>query len=162
MGSGVSGNYSGTSPTEASQPYAESYEVTPEMLQLDINRGVYNGTYELNPTAKKIENVINGEFIISNTRNRHLTYVIDMENNIIVAERNGNGFSGKATPHPTLIGGQNPKVKMAGIIYLERGKITGYNHFSGHYKPNIKSMNAAKEAFNKLPSYLFKGGNKNG
>ena len=84
-----------------------------------------------------------------------------MEDNIIVAERNGNGFNGKATPHPTLIGGKDPKVKMAGILYLENGKITGYDHKSGHYKPNIKSMDVAKKAFDKLPNYLFKGDKKN-
>lgn len=160
MGSGISGNYTGTRPTEASQPYASSYGVTPEMLQFDIDRGVYNGSYEKNPTAKNIYDAIDGECIISATRNKYLTYVIDMDDNIIVAERNGNGFGGKATPHPTLIGGKNPKVKMAGILYLEKGKITGYDHLSGHYKPNIKSMDAAKKAFKKLPSYLFKGGKK--
>lgn len=160
MGSGISGNYTGTRLTEVSQPYANSYGVVPEMLQFDINRGVYDGTYEKNPTAKNIYDVINGEYIISDSRNRYLTYVIDMNDNIIVAERNGNGFTGKATPHPTLIGGKNPKVKIAGIIYLEKGKITSYDNMSGHFKPNIKSMKVAQKAFSKLPSYLFKGGKK--
>ena len=159
MGSGISGNYNGT--LEESQPYASSYGVTPEMLQFDIDRGIYDGIYEKNPTAKNIYDVIDGEFIISNACNRYLTYVIDMDDNIIVAERNGNGFNGKATPHPTLIGGKDPKVKMAGILYLENGKITGYDHKSGHYKPNIKSMDVAQKAFDKLPNYLFKGDKKN-
>lgn len=158
MGSGISGIYSGT--LEKSQKYASSYGVTPNMLQFDINRGVYDTTYEKNPTAKNIYEVINGEYIISKNRDRYLTYVIDMNDNIIVAERNGNGFGGKATPHPTLIGGISPKVKMAGIIYLEKGKITSYDHHSGHYKPNIKSMDVAKKVFDKLPDYLFKGGKK--
>ncbi len=160
MGSGISGNYSGTKPIESSQIYAESYGVTPEMLQFDINRGVYDGTYEKNPTAQKIEDVINGEYIISESRDRYLTYVIDMNDNIIVAERNGNGFKGKATPHPTLIGGKNPRVKMAGILHLDKGKIVSYDNMSGHFKPNIKSMDVAKKVFDKLPSYLFKGGKK--
>lgn len=160
MGSGISGNYSGTRPIEVSQPYASSYGVTPEMLQFDIDRGIYDGAYQKNPTARNIYDVINGEYIISSSRNRYLTYVIDMNDNIIVGERNGNGFGGKATPHPTLIGGKDPKVKMAGILYLEKGKITGYDHLSGHYKPNIKSMDVAREVFNKLPCYLFKGENK--
>ena len=160
MGSGISGNYTGTRPTEASQPYASSYGVTPEMLQFDIDRGVYNGSYERNPTAKNIYDAINGEYIISARRDRYLTYVIDMDDNIIVAERNGNSFGGKATPHPTLIGGKNPRVKFAGILHLNSGKIISYDHMSGHYKPNIKSMNVAKKAFSKLPSYLFKGGKK--
>ena len=160
MGSGISGNYIGTRPTETSQPYSSSYNVTSEMLQFDINRGVYDGTYEKNPTARNIYDAINGEYIISSKRDKYLTYVIDMNDNIIVAERNGNGFNGKATPHPTLIGGKDPKVKMAGILHLNNGKIVGYDHMSGHYKPNIKSMDIAKKAFGKLPSYLFKGGKK--
>jgi hypothetical protein len=160
MGSGISGNYSGT--IEASQPYSNDYGVTPEMLDFDIQRGVYvNGEYEINPTAKNINDVINGEYIISNKRNKTMTYVIDLNDNIIVAERNGNGFNGKATPHPTLIGGKNPRVKMAGVLNLKDGKILSYDNMSGHFKPNIKSMKVAKEVFGKLPDYLFDGGKKN-
>lgn len=159
MGSGISGNYSGT--LEMSQPYSLSYEVCKDMLEFDIARGVYvNGTYEKNSTAKNIYDVINGEYIISNKRNKTMTYVIDLNDNIIVAERNGNGFNGKATPHPTLIGGKNPRVKMAGILHLKDGKILSYDNMSGHFKPNIKSMKVAKEAFGKLPDYLFDGGKK--
>lgn len=160
MGSGISGNYSGTKPNETSQPYAESYGVTPEMLQYDIDRGVYNGGYEKNPTAQKIENAINGEYLFSKNRNKALTYVVDMDDNLIVAERNGNGFTGKATPHPTLVGGKSPRVKIAGMIQVENGKIVSYDNMSGHFKPNIKSMDVAMKAFDKLPSYLFKGGKK--
>ena len=161
MGSGISGIYSGT--IEKSQPYSISYKVCEDMLQFDIDRGVYvNGTYDKNPTAKNIIDVINGEYIISNKRNKSMTYVIDMDDNIIVAERNGNGFDGKATPHPTLIGGANPRVKMAGILHLQEGKILFYDNMSGHYKPNIKSMKVAKNAFDKLPKYLFKGEKENG
>ena len=83
-----------------------------------------------------------------------------MSGNIIIGERNGNGYNGKATPHPTLIGGENPRVQMAGILTVENGKIVSYNHMSGHFKPNIKSMDAAHKAFGRLPSYLFKGGKK--
>ena len=158
MGSGISGIYSGT--LEKSQKYVSSYGVTPNMLQFDINRGVYDGTYEKNPTAMNIENAIKGEVIFSESRNKAFTYVIDMNDNIIIAERNGNGFTGKATPHPTLIGGKCPRVKMAGMLRMENGKIVSYDNMSGHYKPNIKSMDVAKKAFYKLPDYLFKGGKK--
>lgn len=158
MGSGVSGSYSGT--TEKSQSYAKDYGVTPEMKQFDIDRGVYNGKYEKNPTAKNINEIINGEYLFSKSTSKSYTYVIDMDGNIIIGERNGNGFDGKATPHPTLIGGVNPRVQMAGILTIKNGKIESYNHMSGHFKPNIKSMDVAHEAFGKLPSYLFVGGKK--
>jgi len=158
MGSGVSGNYSGT--TEKSQSYAKDYGVTPEMKQFDIERGVYDGKYDKNPTAKNIEDVINGEYLFSKDKSKNYTYVIDLSGNIIIGERNGNGYNGKATPHPTLIGGENPRVQMAGILTVKNGKIDSYNHMSGHFKPNIKSMDAANKAFGRLPSYLFKGGRK--
>jgi len=158
MGSGVSGNYNST--TEKSQDYAKDYSVTPDMLQYDISRGVYDGKYDINPTARKISDSIHGEFIESSTFDKSLTYVVDMNGNIIIANRNGNGFNGKATPHPTLIGGENPRVQMAGILHISGGKIVSYDNHSGHYKPNIQSMKVAEEAFGKLPSYLFKGGKK--
>ena len=158
MGSGVTGNYSGT--IEKSQTYMSSYSVTDEMLQFDIDRGVYDGKYDKNPTAKNILDAVNGEYLFSKDKTKNYTYVIDLDGNIIIGERNGNGFTGKATPHPTLIGGENPKVKMAGILHVENGKIVSYDHMSGHFKPNIKSMKEADKAFSKLPSYLFKGGKK--
>ena len=47
---------------------------------------------------------------------------------------------------------------MAGILCIKNGKIASYNHMSGHFKPNIKSINVAKKAFGKLPNCLFEGG----
>ena len=121
MGSGVSGNYSGT--TEKSQSYAKDYGVTLEMKQFDIVRGVYDGKYDKNPTAKNIEDVINGEYLFSKNKSKKYIYVIDLSGNIIIGERNGNGYNGKATPHPTLVGGENPRVQMAGILTVKNGKI---------------------------------------
>ena len=155
MGSGVSKQYTGTLPK--SQPYAKSYGVTKDMIEFDISRGVYKGTYEKNPTAGDIHDFIKGQCLFSEDNEKSYTYVIDLKGNIIIGERNGNGWNGKATPHPTLVGGKNPRVRMAGILHVEGGKIVSYDYMSGHYKPNIKSMKAAKKAFDKLPSYLFKG-----
>ena len=61
---------------------------------------------------------------------------------------------------PTLTGGENPKVKIAGILHVENGKIVSYDHMSGHFKPNIKSVKEADKAFSKLTCCLFKGGKK--
>ncbi len=36
------------------------------------------------------------------------------------------------------------------------GVMASYDYQSGHYKPNIKSMEVADEAFGKLPSTVFK------
>lgn len=154
MGSGKSGLYSGT--FGSSQPFSPSYSVMPDMNAADRERGIYgtNG-YKKNPTAKNINDAINGNYIGDKHTNRKFTYVIDLNGNIIIGERNGNGTTGTATPHPTLIGGKDPKVIVAGILDVRGGKIYSFDNLSGHFKPNIKSLEAAKEAFEKLPKSLF-------
>ena len=82
------------------------------MHEHDVKTGVYNGSYEKNPTAKKLTDMINGNYIGNkNTNEKGLPYVIDMDDNIIVGKRNGNGR------------GKDPKVKMAGLIEIRGGKI---------------------------------------
>lgn len=156
MGSGSHGPYG--SGNSGSQPYAPSYHVDPKMHQHDIDAGVYRGTYIKNPTAQKLINMINGNYIGNKTTNESaLPYVIDMSGNIIVGKRSGNGRAPGAlpTPHPTLIGGKDPQVQMAGLLKIGGGKILSYDNNSGHFKPNKKSMEIADEAFSKLPQSLF-------
>lgn len=154
MGSGSKGSYGGGS---GSQPYAPSYHVEKGMRERDVKNGIYhNGRYDKNPTAKNINDMINGNYIGSKTTNIDMPYVIDLKGNIILGKRNGNGREGAPTPHPTLIGGKDPQVQMAGIVHIQGGKIASYDNQSGHYKPNAKSMNVADEAFGKLPPTLFK------
>ncbi len=155
MGSGYSNLYSGTS--GHSQPYASAYKVTSSMHERDIKNGIYhNGKYDKNPTAVNIKDVINGNYIYSkNYNDNNLTYVIDHNGNIIFGRRNGNGRDGLPTPHPTLIGGKDPTVVIAGILKIRGGKIYDYNNMSGHFKPNIKSLEAADVAFSKLSKNLF-------
>lgn len=161
MGSGSGSSYNGT--RGGSQPYASFYHVEPKMHQMDIKNGTFHdGHYDKNPSAKNIKDMINGNYIVGKTYNNdNMPYVIDLKGNIILGKRNGNGRDGLPTPHPTLIGGKDPKVKMAGIVKIRGGKIYSYDNQSGHFKPNEKSMEAAHEAFGKLPSVLFKkkGGN---
>ncbi len=156
MGSGDESSYSGTN--GQSQPYAPFYHVVPKMLALDKKNGIYhNGRYDKNPTAEPLVNKISGSYIGSKTTNMKIPYVIDKKGNIIVGIRNGNGRGAGAlpTPHPTLIGGKNPKVKMAGILEIRGGKIYSYDDRSGHFRPNKKSLACADEAFDKLDPKLF-------
>ena len=154
MGSGKSGLYSGT--FGSSQPFSPSYSVMPDMNAADRDHGIYDDHgYEKNPTARNIEDAILGNYIGDKHTNRKFTYVIDLGGNIIIGERNGNGPGGDATPHPTLIGGRDPKVIVAGILDVRGGKIYSFDNQSGHFKPNIKSLEAAKKAFEKLPKPLF-------
>lgn len=154
MGSGRSGIYSGT--FGSSQSYAPSYAVMPDMRKADKERGIYGaGGYAKNPTAMPIVDAIRGNYIGDKHTNRLFTYVIDTKGTIIIGERNGRGTRGDPTPHPTLIGGKNPKVIVAGMLDIRGGKIYSYDHMSGHFKPNAKSLAAAKAAFEKLPKTLF-------
>ena len=160
MGSSYSNSYTNTK--ERSQPYQTYYHVIEGIIEDDKAKGSYvNGSYLKNPTAKNIYELINGEYIgDKNFSSDSLTYVIDENDKIIVGKRNGNGRDGIPTPHPSLIGGPDPKVKMAGILQVENGKIVGYDDRSGHYRPNKKSLEIAEEIFNKLPKHLFKNRRK--
>jgi hypothetical protein len=151
MGSGSSGPYG------KSQPFAPTYYVEKSMHQRDIEAGIFHdGHYDKNPTAKNLTEMINGNYIGDKRTNLDLPYVITTSGDIIVGRRNGNGKEGLATPHPTLIGGENPEVAMAGMLHIHGGKIASYDTNSGHFKPNSKSMPAADAAFSKLPPNLFK------
>lgn len=55
---------------------------------------------------------------------------------------------GKA-PHPTLIGGRNPQVQAAGMVYFKGGKIHRVVNISGHFKPNSNSIGVAESNFKK-------------
>lgn len=156
MGSSLSNSYTGT--RGASQPYSPSYHVEPAMHRMDIRNGTYHdGHYDKNPTARNINDLINGNYIVAKTFNaENMPYVIDLNGNIILGKRNGNGREGLPTPHPTLIGGKDPQVQMTGLVKIRGGKIISYDNRSGHYKPNIDSMFVADQAFNKLPSSLFR------
>ena len=81
--------------------------------------------------------MINRSYIGDKRTNIDLPYVITTNGDIIVGKRNGNGRDGLATPHPTLIGGRNPEVTMAGMLHIHGGKIDSYDTNSGHFKPNI-------------------------
>lgn len=154
MGSGSNNLYSSNS---GSQPYAYSYHVVDDMKQYDIDNGTYKGKYKKNPTAMKLTDAINGNYIVNKSFNGDaFTYVVDLDDNIIFGKRNGNGPKpAEGTPHPTLIGGKDPVVKMAGILKIRNGKIYSYDDRSGHFRPNSKSMHVADEAFSKLPKELF-------
>jgi len=155
MGSGYSGMYHGTH--GSSQRYASSYKVCKDMKKYDISRGICSekDVYIKNPTAKNIKSMINGNYIGNKNTNGIFVYAITTKGDIIVGKRNGNGKDGLATPHPTLIGGKNPKVKMAGMLEIAGGKIKSFNNESGHFKPNKKSMPTAKKIFEELGKNLF-------
>ena len=155
MGSGRHGPY------DVSQPFAPYYHVEKNMKKADMEKGVFsNGKYNKNPTAKNLKDLIDGNYIGNKRTNIIMPYVVTTSGDIIVGKRNGNGKDGLPTPHPTLVGGANPEVAMAGMLHIQGGKIVSYDNMSGHFKPNIKSMFVADNAFDTLPKSIFrkKGG----
>ncbi len=153
MGSGAGGPYSGTA--GGSQPFAELYYVIKKLLTLDkANNSLYTKTdgYFKNPTAIELRNAINGNSVyLGKTKlNGPITYVMDKQGRMIIGKRCNPNGAGKRSPHPTLIGGKNPAIQIAGIITFRGGKIYAIDNQSGHYRPNIKSMPKAEDYLAKL------------
>ncbi len=149
-----------------SQPYRKKYSVYGKMMKKDIKNGVYDVKtgYKKNPTAQNLGKMINGNYIVNKHFNKKVPYVITTNGEVIIGSRNGNGktLSRLPTPHPTLIGGKDPKVRMAGMLDIRGGKIYSYDNQSGHYRPNIKSMKWADKAFKNFPKHKkFNGGKNN-
>jgi len=153
MGSGLSGSYVGTG--GGSQSFAFSYSVVPSMKVKDMaDPDIYDPKkgYFKNPTATKLEDAIDGDSIYLQGKKAHgkMTYVMDEDGNIIFGKRKNPNNSKSRSPHPTLLGGKNPKVKCAGMITFNKGKIVSIDNDSGHYRPNLKSMVQVDKTLNKL------------
>lgn len=162
MGSGNKNLYSGTG--GGSQPYSEQYSVYEEMLYLDKkDADIYgkNGYFK-NPTAINLYDAISGNRILFEGKRQEgqYTYVLDLDGNLIFGKRCNPNDSRKRSPHPTLIGGKNPKVQCAGIIVFHKGKIQSINNQSGHYRPDIKSLEKVNDymqaLYNKNPELFDK------
>ncbi|WP_432775091.1 hypothetical protein AAFJ72_17995 [Brevibacillus gelatini] len=128
------------------------FKVDPAMQADDEAAGVLkNGSYIKNPTAKNLSDFITVSGKIgSKQMSGQYMYVVDTNGNIVIGTR-----AGQKMPHPTLIGGENPKVKAAGIVEIRGGQIYKIDNSSGHFKPSAESLKAAEEAFGKLPSSAF-------
>ena len=72
-------------------------------------------------------------------------------NNLILGSRaqwsTDKPFDEGKAPHPTLIGGDNPKVQAAGMVYFSDGRILRITNSSGHYKPSSDCLKKAEEIF---------------
>ena len=58
-------------------------------------------------------------------------------------------------PHPTLVGGSDPKVLSAGNVEIRGGKIYKVDNVSGHFKPGAGSLENSEGAFGRLPEHYF-------
>lgn len=77
-------------------------------------------------------------------------YVINKDYEIIIAARSGHQ---RDLPHPTLIGGDDPEVLSAGMVFFRDGRIIRvFINASGHFKPNhLSSIEVSIGAFSRLP-----------
>ena len=152
MGSGMSGSYSQTK--GGSQPYSELYSVFGSELRKDKeNPDIYGDSgYFKNPSAISLEEAIDGNrFMLAGHRiEGALTYVLDKSGNIIIGKRSNPNSKLKRAPHPTLIGGKDPQVQCAGIIVFRKGRIISVDNRSGHFRPDIKSLDKVIEVLDKL------------
>ena len=155
MGSGSKGPYGGNGSSGGSQPYAPTYHVVGEMMDRDkADSEIYNPStgYPKNPTAKNIADSIVHEHIEigGKTPNGPVTYVMDESGNIIIGKRSNPINPAKRSPHPMLIGGRDPIVQCADMLYFKNGKILSIDNQSGHFRPNSKSMDTVYNALKRL------------
>ena len=176
MGSGVSGLYAGTyganaaaggagksgssSKSGSSQEYAPQYSVVKKMHEKDRkNNAIWSekSGYYKNPSAANLEDCVSGRSIVYNggKANGKMTYVVDTNGNLIFGKRDNPVNPSTRSPHPMLIGGKDPQVKVAGMIEFRGGKIFSIDNDSGHYRPPSKSLKAAEEALSRLPKEVF-------
>ena len=153
MGSGNSSAYAGTG--GGSQPYAEKYGVYGEMLNIDKkDPDIYSKSsgYFKNPTAVSIDDSIDGNRIVfeGHRAEGRMTYVMDESGSIIFGKRSNPNDGRKRAPHPTLIGGKDPKVQCAGMIVFKKGRLLSVDNDSGHYRPDKKSLTKVNDALQKL------------
>lgn len=155
MGSSSYGPSYGGGAGGGSQPYAPMYHVVPSMMEKDkedINIYDPKKGYFTNPLATSIQSAIKNGRIYMTGLKAHgtYTYVVDAKGNLIFAKRYNPNNSKSRAPHPTLIGGRDPVVRCAGMVYIERGRIVWYNNDSGHFRPDAKSLEVVELALTRL------------
>ncbi|GMA14387.1 hypothetical protein E5F05_01935 (plasmid) [Deinococcus metallilatus] len=110
---------------------------------------VVDGKYIVNPTARDITTAIGPNGNLAGLNGQYM-YVVTTDGKIIIGTR-----AGTRMPHPTLVGGSNPTVQAAGMVEIQSGRIAWVDNASGHFKPGEGSLQAAQDAFSKLPASVF-------
>jgi hypothetical protein len=107
--------------------------------------------YIKNPTAARLSETVKNGKIAGEFSNGSFMYVVDESGEIWVGKR-----LQKNMPHPTLIGGKDPKVLSAGMVEIQGGKIVKIDNHSGHFQGPRGSLRSAVKSFMKLPKQVFK------
>jgi hypothetical protein len=129
------------------------FSVDRSMFAADEAAGVrFGGSYIKNPTAQSLSDLVTESGRIGGKQmNGQYMYVIDSSGDITIGTRGG-----QRMPHPTLIGGEDPLVLGAGIVDIRAGRIYSIDNASGHFKPGAGSLDAARDAFGRLPAKVFR------
>lgn len=79
-------------------------------------------------------------------------FAVDKGGSLILGTRTEN-----ALPHPTLIGGKDPRVLTAGELVIKNGEIVEINNQTGHFRSDINSLLHAKGALDTAWKSKFGG-----
>ena len=79
-------------------------------------------------------------------------FAVDKGGSLILGTRTEN-----ALPHPTLIGGKDPRVLTAGELVIKNGEIVEINNQTGHFRSDINSLLHAKDALDTAWKSKFGG-----
>jgi hypothetical protein len=117
------------------------------------------GGYAKNPSARSLSAVLSNGKVGGGFKDGLFMYVVNEDGEVIVGARLGQrgNVQDRATgmPHPTLVGGKDPKVLAAGEVEIRAGRIYRVNNQSGHYQPTRGALRATAKAFMKLPTTAF-------
>src|SRR5579883_1439216 len=118
-------------------------------------------TYRQHPLAQNLTlclhgNVARGQRVQISfpSESGEVMYVITTSYHVVIGARSGHQ---RDLPHPTLIGGDDPEVLSAGLVFFRNGRIVRiFINASGHFKPNdMSSIEASLLAFSVLPAEAF-------
>ncbi|MFE0025053.1 DUF4157 domain-containing protein [Amycolatopsis sp. NPDC059021] len=150
----------------------EALSVVPSMAESDKTRSWFDPAdktvkpvwteasgYVKNPSARKLESLVQNGKIGGGFENGVFPYAIDTNGEAILGKRLGErgGGPGRATglPHPTLIGGKNPTGLAFGDVEIRAGRIYRIDNQSGHMQPGRARLGIASKTFLKLPTSAF-------
>jgi hypothetical protein len=90
--------------------------------------------YKKQPLTYRVEKNIITEQGNLNLPDGTYNFVIDPVGEIIL------GIQNTRYPHPSLLGGKTPRVKLAGEIHIRAGKLVLINNRSGHFSPSREAL----------------------
>jgi hypothetical protein len=170
---GPPANYGITIPKGPEDISGQAFTVDPALLATDKTRKFLDPTdntvkpvyteatgYVKNPSAVRLETQVKNGKISGQFENGKFMYAMDENDEIWIGKRlSGPRVEGAepvtGTPHPTLIGGKNPRVLGAGIVEIRGGKIYRVDNHTGHFKVSQSSLRQVAKRITNLDPDVF-------